>query len=162
MKTTQNLYEILIRFKDGKVQGAHQRFLQEVKDDVGIVVFSKELDPTPIKPADVSAILGEPLSVALASLKDAQTNLAESEKALKEKGEEIKATKVAFDEFKNNTIAACTAVREAVANPAVSDGEVVKIADEVASKLVMSPAEAKRAKLESVIAAAQADLSTLT
>lgn len=45
MNKTTEVYELMVRFKDGEIQGAHRRKLETIKDDDGSTLSAKELAP---------------------------------------------------------------------------------------------------------------------
>ena len=70
-------YEILIRFTDGQVSGAHYKTIEVVTD--GTRVYSAtEGQPQPLEGDAVAAVLGETLQTALLQVKSLTAELEEA------------------------------------------------------------------------------------
>ena len=82
---TQTPYELLIRWKDGAVAGAHVKFLEQIVED-GVVLHEKEGDATPVSMAGeagypLADILTFAQSTALATADTAIAGLAAEKSA---------------------------------------------------------------------------------
>jgi hypothetical protein len=81
-------YEILIRFTDGQVSGAHYKTIEVVTD--GARVYSAtEGQPQPLEGDAVAAVLGDTLQTALLQVQALTAALAEAESQIAEQQQSI-------------------------------------------------------------------------
>lgn len=81
-------YEILIRFSDGQVSGAHYKTIEVVTD--GTRVYSAtEGQPQPLEGDAVAAVLGNTLKTALLQVQALTAALAEAESQIAEQQQSI-------------------------------------------------------------------------
>lgn len=83
-------YEILIRFSDGQVSGAHYKTIEVVTDGTR-VYSSTEGQPQPLEGDAVAAVLGSTLQTALLQVQVLTVALAEAESQIAEQQQSIAA-----------------------------------------------------------------------
>jgi hypothetical protein len=113
---TQTPYEFLIRWRDGKISGAHAKFLETISED-GVVLNVKEGDAVPVSLAGevgypIADIFAAISAGAVASAQQAVTDIATADG--KKLEAEAAAAKAAADlEAENARVAAALAAKQA-------------------------------------------------
>jgi hypothetical protein len=88
IQTVTQPYEILIRFTDGQVSGAHYKTIEVVTD--GSRVYSAtEGQPEPLEGDAVAEVLGDTLQTALLQVQALTAALAEAESQIAEQQQSI-------------------------------------------------------------------------
>ena len=121
---TQTPYEFLIRWRDGKISGAHAKFLETISED-GVVINTKEGDAVPVSLAGevgypIADIFAAISAGAVASARQAVTDIATADGKKAEAEAAEASAKAAADaaEKENARLAQALAVAEAAAKAA--------------------------------------------
>ena len=149
---TKAPYEFLIRWTDGKISGAHIKFLETVTED-GVTLVQQESNAEPVElaieagfpMADVWAMVSAGAASvgqqALTDIATANTKKAEAEAAANKEIEDAKAREVAANEAK-----ALAEQAEAAAKEAQAKAEQAKAASDAALKAAQDAANALAAQ----------------
>ena len=161
---TKAPYEFLIRWTDGKISGAHIKFLETVTED-GVTLVQKETNAEPVElaieagfpMADVWAMVSAGAASvgqqALTDIATANSKKAEAEAAAAKEIEDAKAREVAANEAK-----ALAEKAEASAKAAAdaAEAENKRLAEALAVAEAAKKAAEEQAKFDAAVAAAVA------
>lgn len=80
------LYEVLLRFENGELRGAHQQHVEVIRDN-GVVISAKELNAEPVEAASLDGLLSAGMvdAISQASQATETARILEHEKADLEK-----------------------------------------------------------------------------
>ena len=168
---TKAPYEFLIRWTDGKISGAHIKFLETVTED-GVTLVQKETNAEPVElaieagfpMADVWAMVSAGAASvgqqALTDIATANSKKAELEAATAQEIEDAKAREVAANEAKaaaEKAEAASKAAQEAASKAAADlEAENARVAAALAAKQAAEDAAKAKAAFDAAVAAAVA------
>ena len=168
---TKAPYEFLIRWTDGKISGAHIKFLETVTED-GVTLVQKETNAEPVElaieagfpMADVWAMVSAGAASvgqqALTDIATANSKKAEAEAAAAKEIEDAKARETAANEAKAAAEAAETASKAAEASAKAAADAAEKENTRLAQALAVAEAAKKaaeeQAKFDAAVAAAVA------